>query len=243
MPNAATILVGLSRWDTLTVADVKSFVDAIPALGNPTMAAAAMNARSRTQVAEFYRFADSTNAMFEGYPLTDALRKNTEQMTVMCFRAAHRKAGEILGGCIRLSNAIGAPTPVTRGPKFSTDFPELRIALRELKHRFSIPWLGGPGVPADINVSGWGTWHPVIESFDDILTWATAGVLSDKLAPHIGRCEFCQRYYFSRRAGRHRFCPDADCRDLFWRAKTGTERSKRSRKQRSGREGYHVEPH
>jgi hypothetical protein len=109
--------------------------------------------------------------------------------------------------------------------------PALNVIRRSLEHRFILPLsaLRPSAEPLDRSIPGWGQWHPVIRTLDDLLTWATANVLVNEVVSNVGRCEHCGQYYVSARRERHRFCPDTDCRDRFWGSRTGAERSRKSR--------------
>ena len=229
MPNAATVLVGLTRWQIKHDSDVREFVDAIPALMNPDIAPLLDNERKRSDIVAMHRFADDASAMFADYPFVDALKSNEAELSAARFTEVQQVAERLLDAAIELAGSVAAGTVAARGPSFVRQFPPLAVALRQLPFRFSLPWHGGPEGIDGLNAGGWGTWHPVIATFDDLLTWTTASLLRDGLARHIGRCEHCALHYFSRRADRHRFCPDTKCRDLFWSSRTGTERSRRSR--------------
>jgi hypothetical protein len=160
------------------------------------------------------------------YPLIDALKSNKGELTVTRFRKAQGQARAILDALVSWASSRKALS--------MEEYPRLNIVRRPLQHRFILPVrpiTQNPRVRRE-DVPGWGRWQPVITSFDDLLTWATANVLATDSARNLGRCEQCGDYYFSNRGTRHRFCPDGDCRDRFWRERTGVERVRRAREKR-----------
>lgn len=179
---------------------------------------------------EWMSFSDSAGALLPGFPLKDALLKSKRALSLPRLRRAQVQASEIAAALIQLCRKPRRPlrTFATDFSELANDYPQLAAALnRPLVHRFVPPVWMSAVVPSG-TVPGRGAWHPVLQTLDDFLTWATADVLATDSARRLGQCDFCKRFYYSKRDKSHRFCPDEDCRDLFWREKTGTERVRRS---------------
>jgi hypothetical protein len=174
---------------------------------------------------------DSTAAQISDAPLVDSLRRNRAALAPQRIETIARRAREILSLLVDLGVRRRGHTEKNRSLH-----PALSVVRRPLEHRFVLPLSAlRPGAdPLDRSVSGWGQWHPIIRTLDDLLTWATTSVLVADMVANVGRCEHCGQYYISGRRGRHRFCPGTACRDRYWSTRTGAQRSKRARaKQRA----------
>lgn len=168
---------------------------------------------------------DAVAALLAGTPLLERLaaRRVGKSSLERLARVAERFLGLALRG------ASGGFRPNSE--------PELDAALRRpLTHRFILPVWAREGLSerSEAKIAGWGSWHPVLTSPDDLLTWAMTNVLETGSVGNVGLCVECRRYYLSERRGRHRFC-SSQCRDSHWNRETGAERTRRSRGQRAAR--------
>jgi hypothetical protein len=183
---------------------------------------------------QFPQLSDKASALLAPgvFPFVGALKSTQKNLSAAAMRKASARAKEILDALMGLVRR-----GVRKPPAFASDahdiaqqYRALAIATRRLEFQFVPPlWVRtrDRGIsPSD--VPGYGEWHPVLKTLDDLLTWATAKVLATDTAAHLGICEHCGQYYCSRRRENHRFCPETDCRDRYWRAKTGKARVKQS---------------
>lgn len=241
--RGASVLVTLARWTNQIQGSVADrFMRSIVAAFQPDLAAAIGRSRSAEGHSQaqawLFPLKDSTSGLLSGMPLLDQLGKNRSELSARALQGVQRKAGAVLSALMKLGSDLSKPERAGRRTRSLLDeYPALGVVRRPLEHRFVIP-------PREViaragfgnrGVAGLGQWHPVIRSLDDLLAWACANVLGSGAVYNVGRCEQCGRYYFSARRKTHRFCPDSDCRDRYWSARTGAERSKKSRSTR--REG------
>ena len=228
------LLAALARWPAERADDAIDFLGSIVLFGDPQLAKLPLDQKTGKDLRALCRFSDSVLAIGGQYPLVDALKGNKAELASTRFRKAQEQARRILDALV--SWASNRKELVMKEP------PILSVVKRPLQHRFILPVrtiTPNPRVRPE-DVPGWGRWQPVITSFDDLLTWATANVLATDSARNLGRCEHCRQYYFSNRETRHRFCPDRDCRDRYWRERTGVERIRRSREKRRATMAAHL---
>src|SRR5262249_43360670 len=135
------------------------------------------------------------------YPLIGELKANKSELTVMRFRKAQEQAQRILDELVSWWSS---------SRELALKQLAINVVRQPLQHRFILPARAITPSPLlrPSDVPGWGRWQPVIASFGDLLTWATANVLTTGTAGNLGRCEHCRKYYFSHRQKKHRFCPD-----------------------------------
>lgn len=174
---------------------------------------------------------DALAGLLPGMPLLDTLAGSSRELGPVRVGEAVEQARAILAALIALAGGgRGRDLARSTGPVLQR-FRALEVVRRPLPHRFVLPiWIVEASADFDDRaIAGWGQWHPMIGSLDDLLTWATANAMATGAVPHIGCCEQCGCSYVARRPGGHRFCPDGDCRDRFWNARTGASRSRATR--------------
>jgi hypothetical protein len=233
-PPAAQLLAELARGNFRHDDDGVEFLRNLYQVRLSRMLRARQTMGHQDLYRQFSKFSDKASALLAPgvFPFVDALKSNPKNLSAAAMRKAQAKAKDILDALIDLARrGVRKPLAFARDARqIAEQYPALAVVTRRLTFQFVPPlWVTtrDPGItPSD--VPGYGEWHPWLETLDDLLTWATAHVLATDTAAHLGMCAHCGKYYFSRRREQHRFCPDTDCRDLHWRAKTGTERVKQS---------------
>ncbi len=228
------LLAALARWPAGRAEDATEFVDSIVLFGDPQLAKLALDQKTGKELRALYRFKDSVLAMGGQYPLVEALKRTKAELGVTRFRKAQEQARRILEDLVSWASS--------RKELVMEKHPALNIVRRPVQHRFILPMRAMTSNPLarPTDVPGWGCWQPVITTFDDLLSWATANVLATDSARNLGRCQQCGQYYYSHRPTRHRFCADRDCRDRYWRERTGAERIRRSRAKRTREMAEHL---
>lgn len=228
------MLAALARWNREPGRDVPRFMATmVAALQSTSTAAWQPVGRSDDAAHSFlYPMNDATAALLKDAPLLDSLRRNPKALTGDRIRAIARRAIGVLSVLVDLAGQRPGSRPSAQSRL--VDRPALAVVRRPLEYRFVLPlWAFRPSAGLqDRSVPGWGQWHPVVRTLDDLLTWATANVLVSDALGNIGRCEECGRYYVSGRRGRHRFCAGTSCRDRYWGAKSGAARSRKFRARR-----------
>lgn len=232
-PRGAPLLIRFIRWRFPDDGPGNQFfreMDAEPSLQRLKERHPILDVAARKWREEWHVFSDSAAVLFdEGRPLKDALASKDAELPLAQLQRAQSQAAEVVAALIDLSRK---PRPLL--PAFAIDFRKLErfpslaaVLSRPLMSRFVPPmWMSAPTA----TTPGRGAWHPVLATLDDFLTWATADVLATDSARRLGQCDYCKRYYYSKRDKSHRFCPDEDCRDLYWRHRSGAARVQKSRR-------------
>mgnify|MGYP002623999879 CR=1 FL=1 len=177
---------------------------------------------------------DSVSALIHGAPLIESLVRH---------KVGNRVIARIVTLAQQIIDALIDFQPRgDRGLPRLADLPEVEAVLRQpLRHRFIAP-IGSRTGRADLRGSvGWGSWHVVLESPDDLLLWSLAHALESNTLSHLGRCAECEEYYVADKRGRHRFCSPS-CRDRYWNRTSGAERTRKSRGKEDRNRGSRQRP-